>query len=335
MIITQTPFRVSLLGGGTDYPAWYREHGGAVLGFTINKYCNIFIRRLPPFFEHKHRIVHSQIELVQTIDDVKHPAVRAVLSEMDLPLNSGLEIQHMGDLPARSGLGSSSSFTVGLINAINALNGRRVTNQFLALEAIRIEQDVIKEAVGSQDQIWAAYGGLGKIEFDPNGEFRHERLIMPRERELALNACLMLFFTGISRFATEVASEKIKNLDKKSADLHSMAQMVNEGASILQDHRRSLDEIGRLLHESWALKRGLATSVSNSHIDEIYNAGREAGAVGGKLLGAGGGGFMLFYARPEVQPIIRRKLKHLVHVDFTFSTSGSNVVLYQPDGLTK
>lgn len=330
MIITRTPFRVSLMGGGTDYPTWYREHGGAVIGFGIDKYCYICVRRLPPFFTHKHRIVYSQIELVRGTDEINHPAVRAVMSEWPHKLQ-GLEVQHMGDLPARSGLGSSSSFTVGLINALHALEGNRISAKALGDEAIRIEQDVLKEAVGSQDQIWAAHGGLARVDFMPSGEIRYQPLIMERRRIDQLNGSLMLYFTGVSRFSSEAAAQKIANMKEKERQLHTMLSMVDECADILQSRTRDMDDLGRMLHEAWTLKRELAAKVSNKVIDEIYNAGMEAGALGGKLLGAGGGGFMLFYAPPSAQAKIREELRDFIEVDFTVNAPGSTVVLYDPD----
>lgn len=330
MIITRTPFRVSLMGGGTDYPAWYREHGGAVIGFGIDKYCYICVRRLPPFFTHKHRIVYSQIELVRGIDEINHPAVRAVMNEWPHKLD-GIEVQHMGDLPARSGLGSSSSFTVGLINALHALEGKRISAKALGDEAIRIEQDVLKEAVGSQDQIWAAHGGLARVDFMPSGEIQYQPLIMDRERVGQLNNSLMLYFTGVSRFSSEAAAQKIANMKEKERQLQTMRGMVDECADILQNRSRDMDNLGRMLHEAWTLKRQLAAKVSNKVIDEIYNAGIEAGALGGKLLGAGGGGFMLFYAPPGAQAKIREELRDFTEVDFRVNAPGSTVVLYDPD----
>ncbi|MEQ1812641.1 MAG: kinase [Terricaulis sp.] len=277
MIITRTPFRVSLLGGGTDYPTWYREHGGAVIGFSIDKYCYICVRRLPPFFTHKHRIVYSQIELVRGIDEINHPAVRAVMNEWPRKL-AGLEVQHMGDLPARSGLGSSSSFTVGLINALHALEGNRISAKALGDEAIRIEQDVLKESVGSQDQIWAANGGLARVDFMPSGEIRYQPLVMDRGRIRQLNDSLMLYFTGVSRFSSEAAAQKIANMKEKERQLQTMLSMVDECADILQSRNRNIDDLGRMLHEAWMLKRELADKVSTKVIDEIYNAGIEAAA---------------------------------------------------------
>jgi D-glycero-alpha-D-manno-heptose-7-phosphate kinase len=328
MIISRTPFRISLLGGGTDYPSWYEKHGGAVLGTTIDKYCYIFVRKLPPFFSHKHRVVYSQIELVRDYREVMHPAVRAVLLEYANESQDGIEIQHMGDLPARSGLGSSSSFTVGLLNALNALRGKMTTPHELASEAIRIEQQVIKESVGSQDQIWAAMGGLGSITFHTTGKFELTPLIVSNERVKALNDCMMLFYSGQSRFASTVAAAKIENLPKREKQLHQMREFVDEGAKILQQANRPLDDLGRLLHESWKLKKELAPGVTTSKVDEIYEAGM---AVGGKLLGAGGGGFVLLFARPECHGEIRKRLKGLIEVSAKINSAGSAIVLYAPE----
>ena len=331
MIISRTPFRVSLFGGGTDYPAWYREHGGKVLGTTIDKYCYISVRNLPSFFTHKHRIVYSRVELVGSISEIEHPSVRAVMQEMGI--DSGKEIHHAGDLPARSGLGSSSSFTVGLLNALNALEGQMVTTRHLAQEAIRIEQQVIRENVGSQDQIWAAYGGFNVIELFPNDDIAVTPIIMKPERMKALNNNLLLFFTGFSRDAEKVAKEQIANLSARKTELETMCQMVDEALQILQRPNRPLDEIGKLLDDAWRMKRTLAESVSTPKIDSIYETGRKHGALGGKLLGAGGGGFMLFYAPPECHANIRTGLKDLIEVSFDINSQGSKIVLYEPDGL--
>ncbi len=333
MIISRTPFRVSLLGGGTDYPAWYHRHGGAVLGTAINKYCYISIRHLPPFFSHRHRIVYSQIELVRELEEIVHPAVRGVMSDMSDCIDGGVEIQHAGDLPARSGLGSSSSFTVGLINVIHALKGRMVSSRELAEDAIRIEQHVIKEDVGSQDQIWAAFGGLNHITFERNNSFRVAPLIMSQERIDALNASMLLFFTGFSRFSGSIAAKQIANLSAREAHLRAMADMVDDGAGLLQNADRDLDALGKLLHESWQLKRELADTVSNDQIDEIYEAGKAGGAIGGKILGAGGGGFMLFYAPPQTHDEIRARLSSLIEVSFKINSSGSSIVHYEPNGI--
>jgi len=331
MIISRTPFRISLFGGGTDYPTWFREHGGAVLGLAIDKYCYITLRRLPPFFRHSSRIVYSQVELVNAVSEIRHPAVRAVLS--DQGVNEGLEIHHDADLPARSGLGSSSSFTVGLLNALHALKCRMISKRDLACEAIRIEQEVLKEQVGSQDQMWAAYGGFNRFEFFRDGTFAVSPMILSPERRDELNRSLLLFFTGFSRFATDFAQDQVKNIPNRRSQLMAIRRMVDSAVDILQDEKAPLRELGELLHESWRLKRELADSVSNRQIDEIYDAARDAGAVGGKLLGAGGGGFIVFYAEEAAREKIRERLKNLIHVSVGIDNDGSKIVLYQPNGL--
>ncbi len=331
MIISRTPFRISLFGGGTDYPAWYRRNGGAVVGTTINKYCYISLRALPPFFEHRHRIAYSKIETVNEIAEIQHPAVRAVLQQ--LAVTEGLEIHHDGDLPARSGLGSSSAFTVGMLNAISALRGRMVTARELAGEAIRIEQEVLEESVGSQDQIWAAYGGTNVINFLPDGTFQVTPLIMSMDRRKELQASIALYFTGLSRFSSTIAAKKIANFEARERQLRAMASMVPEAVNILSDERRPLSEIGALLHESWQLKRQLADAVSTPAIDEIYEAGRAAGAIGGKLLGAGGGGFLLFFVDPARRAALRERLGKLIEVSVEIGSPGSKIVVYEPSGL--
>ncbi|WP_417796283.1 kinase [Terasakiella pusilla] len=324
MIITRTPFRVSLFGGGSDYPAWFEQHGGEVLGFSINKYCYITLRELPAFFEHKHRIVYSKFEHVQEVDEIQHPVVRAVLSEMTL--EHGLEIHHDGDLPARTGLGSSSSFTAGLLKALAGLERRYVDKRTLALESIRIEQKVLREAVGNQDQIWASYGGLNRIFFHQGRDFEVDPIIISKERKQQLVGSFMLFFTGISRFASEVAQKKIENLGKKEAEITRMVDMVSTAHEILVNPNEDLLQIGALLHESWMLKRGLSDVVTSSHIDGIYQSAREAGALGGKLLGAGGGGFMLFYVEPENQQSVRERLSGLIEVDIDIDYDGCKII---------
>ncbi len=331
MIVTRTPFRVSFFGGGTDYPPWFRQHGGAVLATTIDKYCYISCRHLPQFFDHKHRIVYSAIENVSDIDEIKHPAVREVLRWAGV--DKGLEIHHDGDLPARSGLGSSSSFTVGLIKALAALDGRIVSKEQLAADAIHIEQNLIKENVGSQDQISAAFGGFNKVVFHQNDTFDVEPIILKKERQEELESHLMLFFTGFSRIASEVAGSKIANLVNREQELKRMYQMVGEAIEILQSEKTSIEAFGALLHQSWQLKRNLSQKVTTPEIDVLYEMAMRAGATGGKILGAGGGGFLLIFARPEIQPYVRSALSHLIHVPFKFENSGSRVVLYQPNGL--
>lgn len=331
MIISRTPFRVSLFGGGTDYPTWFNKHGGAVLGMAINKYCYISVRHLPPFFEHKHRIVYSKVENVKTIKEIKHPAVRAVFQELNV--NGGMEVHHDGDLPARSGLGSSSSFVVGLLNSLRALEGKISNQAYLAEKATHIEQEVLRENVGNQDQIWAASGGFNRIDFMTDGSYRQTPMIPSKAREQELTGSLMLFFTGISRFASDIAGKKIANLDKRPNQLNRMVEMVDEAQEIIINPNRPLKEIGKLLYESWLLKRDLANGVSNDKVDEIHQAGLDAGAVGCKLLGAGGGGFILFYVEPENQKAVRERLAHLTEVSFGIDRSGSKIVVFEPDGL--
>ncbi len=329
MIITRTPFRVSLFGGGTDYPQWYREHGGAVLGMAIDKYCLISVRYLPPFFEHRHRIVYSQIENVRELGEIQHPAVRAVLQETRV--ERGLEIHHDGDLPARSGLGSSSSFTVGLLNALAALNGRMIAKRDLADEAIRIEQQVIGETVGCQDQVWAAYGGFNRIDFHRDGGYSVKPLIIALDRRQALVEHLMLFFTGITRYSSEVAAAAVANIPSNAGSLKPMQSLVDDAEAILTDGSRDLCDIGRLLDETWRLKRGLAAAVSTDHVDAIYAKARQAGALGGKLLGAGGGGFILLFVPPDERAAVRDSMAGLVEVSFDIDHDGSSIVLYRPE----
>ena len=330
MIISRTPFRVSFFGGGTDYPEWYREHGGAVLATAIDKYCYISVRELPPFFEHKFRLVYSFVENVKEVAEIAHPAARAVLQTMGV--TKGLEIHHDGDLPARSGLGSSSAFTVGLIGAIHALSGRYVSKDALASEAINVEQCVLREAVGVQDQISAAFGGFNHITFRQDGVYHVSPMVLPTERLWALQSHLMLFFTGISRTAAEVAQAQLDNLKHHASEMRAMQQMVDRAMEILASPSSDIVEFGRLLGEGWTLKRTLSDRVTNPTVDACYDTAMRAGAVGGKLLGAGGGGFMLLFVRPEQQAAVRTALKDLIQVPFTFDMAGSRIVLYQPDG---
>jgi D-glycero-alpha-D-manno-heptose-7-phosphate kinase len=331
MIITRTPFRISFFGGGTDYPRWYLNHGGAVLSTTIDKYCYITCRSLPPFFEHKHRIVYSRIENVKTLEEIKHPAVAQVLKWAKIV--DGLEIHHDGDLPARSGLGSSSAFTVGLIHALYGMRGKLVGKVRLANDALHIEQNLIGESVGSQDQISVAHGGFNKINFHRDGAFDVRPVILSIARREELQSHLMLCFTGFSRIANEIAKSKIENFDKKEVELLRMGEMVDEALNILSDNQAPIEEFGLLLDQAWKYKRNLSEQVSTPEIDFIYEEAKRAGAIGGKILGAGGGGFMLLFAKPEMHANIRERLKDLIHVDFKFEDAGSKVVLYQPDGL--
>lgn len=331
MIITRTPFRISFFGGGTDYPDWFRQNGGSVLSTTIDKYCYISCRKLPPFFDHKHRIVYSLIENVKTNEEIIHPAVREIFKWADV--KDGLEIHHDGDLPARSGIGSSSSFTVGLLHAIYALRAKLISQEQLAKHAIHIEQNLIKENVGSQDQIAAAYGGFNRIEFFRDGGFNVSPVIVSNERRNELESHLMLCFTGVSRIADSIAQSKIKNLGNRRNELQLMQDMVEQALAILAKGNVDITEFGKLLGESWRYKRVLSDRVSTPYIDEIYETAIAHGALGGKILGAGGGGFLLLFAEPSRQSKIRQALSRLVHVDFAFENTGSRTVLYQPNGL--
>ena len=329
MIISRTPFRISFFGGGTDYPDWYREHGGAVLSTTIDKYCYISVREPPPFFEHRFRLVYSFVENVKEVSELAHPAARGVLQH--LGISKGLEIHHDGDLPARSGVGSSSAFTVGLISAVRALEGRYISKDELAQEAIHVEHSVIREPVGAQDQISAAFGGFNHITFQQDGTYQVAPLIIQRDRLESLQGHLMLLFTGLSRTAAEIAKTQIANLDQRRGELQALTQLVGRAIEILRS-TSDLDELGRLLDEGWTLKRRLSDRVSTPAIDAFYDAARRAGAIGGKLLGAGGGGFLLLFVRPEDRAKVRAALPKLIEVPFRFETSGSRIVLYQPDG---
>ncbi len=331
MIISKTPFRISFFGGGTDYPDWYHQHGGTVLAAGIDKYCYLSCRYLPPFFDHKYRIVYSNIENVKEISEIQHPSVRAVLDYQQC--YKGLEIHHDGDLPARSGLGSSSSFTVGLLHAISALKGNHISQEELARQAIHVEQQLIGEQVGSQDQITAALGGFNRIRFFQDGHFSAEPVILSNQRREELQDHLMLFFTGLQRNAPDIAKSKIENLNQRVDELTTMGAMVDEALAILSSEQRDIGEFGKLLDQSWQLKRTLSHKVSTPMIDELYHAAKQAGALGGKLLGAGGGGFFLLFVRPELQSRVREALSQLIHVPVRFDNGGSKIVLYQPNGL--
>jgi len=329
MIITSTPLRVSFFGGGTDYPVWYREHGGAVLATAIDKRCYITCRRLPPFFEYHTRVSYSKIENVVRNESIEHPSVRACLQF--LGITEGIEIHHVADLPARTGLGTSSAFTVGLLLNLYALTERMRDKHSLAADAIHVEQNIIQEAVGSQDQVSAAYGGFNRIDFQTDGGIEVRRILAGQDRLAELEQYLALYFTGFSRTASEVASQQLKITPHKKKELGMMRQLVDEAEAIVTSPNRSLTEFGRLLHESWQIKRSLTKQISNANIDEIYEAGLSAGALGGKLLGAGGGGFMLFFVPPEKREELRTRLKKLLCVPFRFSDRGSHVVVYEPE----
>lgn len=328
MIVSRTPFRISFFGGGTDYPAWYRQHGGAVLATTIDKYCYLTCRYLPPFFEHRFRLVYSKIEMCHNVEEIRHPAARAVFQFMKIA--RGVEIHHDGDLPARSGMGSSCAFTVGLLHALHALHGQMPTKHQLAMDSIYIEQEMLKETVGSQDQVSAAYGGLNHITFHTNGEIAVRPVTLSRQRIQDLSDHLLLFYTGIIRTAADVAKSYVNDLDAKKRQLRIMRDLVDESMSVLNSSH-DIHGFGNLLHEAWQVKRSFSQQVSNPEVDQIYEAARSAGALGGKLTGAGGGGFMLLFVPPSSQPKVKESLRKLIHVPFDFSFEGSQIIFFDPE----
>ncbi len=325
MVISRTPYRISFFGGGTDYPVWYRHEKGAVLATTINKYCYISCRWLPPFFEHRSSASYAKLELVSSNSRFKHPSLRATLRF--LGITEGIQIHHDGDLPARTGIGSSSTFTVGLLNALYAL--KKVTPSKLRLlqESIHIEQEMIRESVGSQDQTMAAWGGFRRVDFYQD-RIRASALSVSKTRLQELQGHLMLLFTGFSRNASVIAAHQIAETRNKKATLSMMYQMVQQAGAIVEGSG-NLDDFGRLLHESWMLKRSLTDKITNPVIDGFYQKARRDGALGGKLLGAGGGGFMLLFAHPQRQRAVLRALQHLLYVPFQFEDKGSQIIFSQ------
>lgn len=326
MIITRTPFRISFFGGGTDYPIHYKKNGGAVLSATINKYCYISCRYLPPFFDYKYRIRYTLREETKNISEIKHPPVRECLKFLNI--EDGIEMVHTSDIPARSGVGSSSSFTVGFLNSLYALSGKMVTKRQLAREAIYVEQSILKENVGSQDQVAVAFGGINKIEFGADRDFYVTPITIKQDKLNILQDSLMLFYTGLVRNASDIAGEQINVTPHKGKELAVMTEMVNQAVNILNGNSNDIDDFGKLLNESWRIKRELTKLITNGEIDQIYHAALDAGALGGKLLGAGGGGFVLFYVPSKNQQKVKEKLKSLLHVPFGFDNLGSQVIMY-------
>jgi len=325
VIIVRTPTRISFFGGGTDYPSWYESHGGAVISATINKYSYITVRELPPFFPYRHRIRYYEQEEVSDLKDIRHPSVRE--SALFLEYDRGLEVVHNADLPARSGLGSSSTFTVGMLHALHALQGYIPTKRELAKEAIHVEQERIGESVGSQDQVAAAFGGLNHIRFWKSS-FEVEPVTISPERVELLQSHLLLCFTGFARTASEIAVEQIARTAQNSAVLEEMSAITNDGLELFRSPDFSMAEFGLLLDRQWNAKRQISESITNRELDEIYAKGMEAGSSGAKLLGAGGGGFMLFVANPENHQKIRAALGEKMFVPFRFENTGSSVVYY-------
>jgi len=342
MIITKTPLRISFFGGGTDYPVWYEKNGGSVLSTTINKYSYINTRYLPQFFGHKHQVIYKVREEVKDTSQIKHPSVRECLNFLNV--DKGIEMVYVADLPAMSGIGSSSAFTVGFLNSLYALKGQTVSKKQLALDAIHVEQNLIQESVGSQDQVAAAFGGLNRIDFGPvarnsglagfpdsgDEKITITPITMPQSRLHQLQDHLMLFFTGFSRSASQIAGEQIKQTPLKHEELTLMHKMVDRAVAILSDDVAPLEEFGKLLDESWKIKRNLTHLISTNQIDAIYERGIKAGAIGGKLCGAGAGGFMIFFVPLEKQNQVKEALKDLLHVPFKFESQGSQVIFNSP-----
>lgn len=328
MIVSRTPYRISFFGGGTDYPNYYLKHGGKTMGVAINKYSYLNLRKLPPFFDYKHRIVYSKQEHCKTIDEIIHPAVREVFRHMDVKM--GISVHHDGDIPARSGMGSSSAFTVGLLNSLHALYGNEKTKNELMYEAIYIEQNLIKEKVGSQDQVFAAHGGLNMIDFHTNGKIEVTRLNIASNRMDALEENLMLFFSGLSRTASEIVAEQIEKTEQNIHNLNTMKALVDDACGIINSDC-DLRQFGELLNDTWRLKKRLSSQITNSTVDVVYQLAMEAGAIGGKLLGAGGGGFLVFYVEKEHQDDVKKALKEYLHIPFSFEHEGSKIIINEPN----
>lgn len=325
MIITKTPFRMSFFGGGTDMPDFFREHGGSVISTTFDKYCYVTARHLPPFFDYSDEIVYSRIERVKTHNDIEHPLVRNCMDFLEM---HEMRVTYDADLPARSGLGTSSSFAVGLLNAFHCMKGTYASKKRLAREAIYVERTLCQEAGGWQDQIAAAYGGFNRIDFSADG-FDVKPIVISNERKRELGENLLMFFTGFTRFSSDM--QKQNRVADKTAQLMDMLALVDEAQEVLTNKNTSLSLFGELLDTTWKLKRGTGASVSTSAIDELYARGIAAGALGGKLLGAGGGGFLVFYVEPDAQESVRSALSDLLYIPFELEDGGSTVVYYDPE----
>lgn len=327
MIITKTPFRMSFFGGGTDIESFFRKHGGAVLSTTFDKYCYVNVRHLPRFFDYSTELAYSKTERVTDIDAIQHPAIRNAMKMLDM---QEIRLTYEADLPARSGLGTSSSFAVGMLNAFYALKGTYADKKKLANDAIYLERVLCQEAGGWQDQIAASFGGLNRINFNANG-YEVLPVIISPERKKQLNQNLLMFFTGFTRFSSEVQKANALSKGDKTAQLKEMLSLVDEAEKVLTDKHVDLDEFGRLLDHTWKLKRQTGSAVSTNSIDELYEKGIAAGALGGKLLGAGGGGFLVFYVQPEKQDSVRRVMQDLMYIPFEFEDGGTRVIHYTPE----
>ena len=326
MIITKTPFRMSFFGGETDMPSFFNEYGGAVISTTFDKYAYVNVRHLPPFMPYYTELCYNRFERVNNLDDIEHPAIREAMRMLDI---HEIRLTYEGDLPARTGLGTSSTFAVGMLNAFYALKGKYVGKRKLAEDAIYLERELCKENGGWQDQIAAAFGGLNRIDF-ANNQFKVTPIIIHPDKKKVLNNSLMLFFTGVSRFSSEVQKDTMSNQEEKLAQLKEMLSLVNDAQNILESKHSDLNDFGRLLHHTWELKRKTGGKITNGSIDALYERGLKAGALGGKLLGAGGGGFLLFYIEPDKRENLLKELDELMHVPFQFEDEGTSVVHYNP-----
>ena len=327
MIITKTPFRMSFFGGGTDMPDFFREHGGAVLSTTFDKYCYVIVRHLPRFFDYSTELSYSKIERVTEIESIEHPAIRNAMKMLDM---REIRLTYEADLPARSGLGTSSSFAVGMLNAFHAIKGQKAGKKQLADEAIRLERVLCQEAGGWQDQIAAAYGGFNRINFSADG-FEVVPLHISEDRKAQLNQNLMLFFTGFTRFSSDVQKVNNVSAEEKTAQLKQMLALVDDAQRILTDDSTDLDDFGRLLNHTWELKRQTGAAISTGMIDRLYERAMAAGALGGKLLGAGGGGFLVFYVQPEWQESVRQAMQDLLYIPFAFESDGTKILRCVPE----
>lgn len=327
MIITKTPFRMSFFGGGTDMESFFREHGGAVISTTFDKYCYVNVRHLPRFFDYSTELAYSVIERVGDVKEIKHPAIRNAMQMLDM---HEIRLTYEADLPARSGLGTSSSFAVGMLNAFYALKGKHADKKKLADDAIYLERVLCKEAGGWQDQIAAAYGGLNRIDFTGDGYEVHPIIISP-DRKQQLNDNLLMFFTGFTRFSADVQQANNLGAKDKIAQLKEMLALVDDAEKVLTDKSADLDDFGRLLDHTWKLKRQTGAAVSTHSIDALYARGMEAGALGGKLLGAGGGGFLVFYVQPDNREKVLAAMKDLLYIPFVFENSGTQIIHYTPE----
>ncbi len=328
MIITRTPFRMSFFGGGTDIKSFFSKYGGAVVSTTFDKYCYVTVRHLPRFFDYTTELSYQNTERVSNLDDIKHPAIRNAMKMLDM---HEIRLTYEADLPARSGIGTSSSFAVGMLNAFYALKGKYADKKRLADDAIYLERILCDEAGGWQDQIAASFGGFNRINFNTNGIYDVFPLIIHPERKRQLNDNLLMFFTGFTRFSSEMQKINSENYLDKIAQLKEIYSLVGEAEKVLTDKHSDLDEFGRLLDRSWKLKRLTGRAITTDSIDYFYEKGIKAGAIGGKLLGAGGGGFLLFYARPEKQQVLKEAMKDLLHVPFRFEDGGTRVIHYTPE----